>query len=139
MTEEMDKAVRERARHRCEYCHAPQAAYPERFQIDHIIARQHEGPTSLDNLALCCLECNRRKGPNVGSLDTPTGQLVPLFNPRMDNWNQHFVWNGPTLEGLTPVGRVTIRTLTINRAPRMLVRRTLIDEGIFPPPDDTVR
>jgi hypothetical protein len=33
----------------------PQAHYPAPFQIDHIIARQHAGPTVLANLANSCL------------------------------------------------------------------------------------
>lgn len=43
MDKGLDQAVRTRARGLCEYCHAPQAFYPERFQIDHIVARQHGG------------------------------------------------------------------------------------------------
>jgi hypothetical protein len=33
-----------------------------------------------------------------------TGQIVTLFNPRKDDWNEHFRWsaNGLTLLGKTP-------------------------------------
>jgi hypothetical protein len=34
--------VRERAHQRCEYCQTPQAFSPDRLQIDHIIAEQHD-------------------------------------------------------------------------------------------------
>jgi 5-methylcytosine-specific restriction endonuclease McrA len=77
-------AVRRRAGNRCEYCLVPQAYYPERFQIDHIIAEKHAGPTVLGNLALCCLECNLSKGPNVAGVDPQSGNIIPLFNPRND-------------------------------------------------------
>jgi hypothetical protein len=136
MDKALDQAVRERAGGLCEHCHAPQAYYPERFQIDHIIARQHGGETSLENLALCCIECNRRKGPNISSIDPQTRQRTDLFDPRRDVWQHHFAWRGATLWGLTPVGRATIAILEINRLPRVSVRQTLIDEGVFPLPDD---
>jgi hypothetical protein len=120
----------------CEYCHALQAFYPERFQIDHIIAKQHGGATSLQNLALCCLECNRRKGPNLSGIDPSTNILAHLFDPRRDIWNEHFRWDGPVLLGLTPKGRATVAVLDVNRRPRVLVRETLILEGVFPPTGD---
>jgi hypothetical protein len=61
------------------------------FQIDHIIARKHGGPTSEDNLALACFYCNTNKGPNVAGIDPEIGELVRLFNPRKDNWAHHFL------------------------------------------------
>ena len=40
----------------CEYCRMPESNYlTVPFPIDHIIARQHGGSTTLDNLALSCL------------------------------------------------------------------------------------
>ncbi len=136
MEKRLDQAVRDRARDLCEYCRAPQVCYPERFQIDHIIARQHRGETTLDNLALCCLECNRRKGPNITSVDPQTRQRADLFHPRQDVWREHFAWQGATLLGLTPTGRVTVAVLDINRPPRVTVRQALIEEGVFPPTED---
>jgi 5-methylcytosine-specific restriction endonuclease McrA len=43
-----------RAHHCCEYCRMPQAFDNTPFEIDHIIARKHGGPTALFNLALSC-------------------------------------------------------------------------------------
>jgi hypothetical protein len=40
-----EKEVWCRAGSRCEYCHVSQAFYCVPFQIDHIIAEQHGGPT----------------------------------------------------------------------------------------------
>jgi hypothetical protein len=136
MDKALDLAVRARARGLCEYCHAPQAYYAERFEIDHIISRQHQGITAPENLALCCLECNRRKGPNISSIDSQTGKRSDLFDPRRDIWKEHFAWRGPTLVGLTAVGRATVALLEINRSPRVTVRQTLIEEGVFPPAED---
>lgn len=131
-----EQAVRSRARGLCEYCHAPQAFYPERFQIDHIIALQHRGETTTENLALCCLERNRRKGPNIASVDPQTLVQVSLFHPRRDIWNEHFFWGSALLIGATPVGRATVLLLDINRPPRVVVRQALMEEGVFPPADD---
>lgn len=134
----MDHAVRSRAKGLCEYCNAVQAFYPERFQIDHVIAQQHRGTTSFENLALCCIECNHRKGPNLSGIDPVSSNRADLYDPRNDAWNDHFIWCGPLLVGLTAKGRATIAVLDINRVPRVIVRETLILEGVFPPPDDKV-
>jgi HNH endonuclease len=48
----LDRAVRNRAKDACEYCQMPQSARRLTFQIDHIVARQHRGPTTMENLAL---------------------------------------------------------------------------------------
>jgi hypothetical protein len=131
MDKAIEKAVRSRARGLCEYCHLPQSLYTERFHADHIIARQHGGLTKLDNPAFCCLECNQRKGPNIAGIDRLTKQLVRLFHPRNDVWSDHFAWNGASLLGRTAIGRATVSLLDINRPPRVVVRQTLIEEGVF--------
>jgi len=124
--------VRARASGLCEYCHIPAALVRMPFQIDHIIAEQHGGPTVLSNLANICLPCNKHKGPNIAGLDPHTRKLVPLFNPRRHKWPRHFRWDGPYLRGRTPIGRATIVVLAINEPVYVAVRQTLIEEGIFP-------
>src|SRR5215510_815194 len=106
----MDAALQhlvwQRAQQRCEYCHFPADISLLPFQIDHIIAEKHGGPTTAENLALSCERCNSHKSPNIaGYLD---GKHVPLFNPRKDRWADRFAWDGPALVGKTPVGKVTI-------------------------------
>jgi HNH endonuclease len=50
------REMRERSGNACEYCRMPHAFYATMpFPIDHIIARQHGGPTIPENLALSCL------------------------------------------------------------------------------------
>jgi hypothetical protein len=132
----LEDRVRQRANGRCEYCQLPQAASPLGFQIDHVIARQHGGTWTFGNLALSCPHCNAHKGPNIGSRD-PTGRvkgLIPLFNPRRHRWSRHFLWEGPTLRGLTAIGRATIQVLDMNDSEEVALREALIHEGIFPPP-----
>ena len=125
--------VRKRARDRCEYCLLPQSAHVRTFPIDHIIAQQHNGPTSLENLALSCVRCNSHKGPNIAGMDPATGQMVRLFHPRQDDWTEHFEFSGPYLVGRTPIGRATIGVLTINDPDYVLLRESLIEEGLFTP------
>jgi len=130
----MDSGLRalvwQRAKGRCEYCLFPAAFALLPFQIDHIIAEKHRGPTSEANLALSCERCNSHKGANIaGHLD---GQLVRLFDPRRDTWTDHFAWDGPMLTGTSPIGRVTVLVLEINRPGLIAVRRSLMEEGVYP-------
>ncbi|MDA1252819.1 MAG: hypothetical protein O2820_26810 [Planctomycetota bacterium] len=62
-----------------------------------------------------------------------TSELVPLFHPRRDDWPEHFEWEGPLLVGLTAIGRATIELLAINTSDAVMLRETLITEGVFPP------
>ncbi|HZZ41434.1 MAG TPA: HNH endonuclease signature motif containing protein [Tepidisphaeraceae bacterium] len=119
----LHKFVRDRAANRCEYCLIPQHADPFfTFHIEHIIARQHGGPTTPDNLALACHHCNLHKGPNLTTIDSDTGSIVTLFNPRVDQWNDHFTRQGPYIRGNTPTGRATARLLAMNTPPRLELR-----------------
>jgi len=52
-----------------------------------------------------------------------------LFNPRCDLWIEHFVWNGPQLNALTQIGRVTIAVLLINDPEVVAMRKALAEEG----------
>ena len=116
-----------------EYCQLPQSLSSIPFEIDHIIARKHNGPTDEANLALSCFYCNSYKGPNIAGIDPATGQITRLYNPRNDLWRIHFDWNGPILFGLTDVGRATITVLAINHSDAVAFRKALIEEGISPP------
>jgi hypothetical protein len=116
---------------RCEYCQLSAASHPTPFQIDHVIASQHGGATIIENLALACIHCNRFKGPNIAGVDPDTGEIVRLFHPRRDIWAEHFVWNGPSLLGLTSIGRATIAVLSINDPEFIAVRAALLEEGTF--------
>ena len=89
MTEYGD-AVRRRACGRCEYCRLPQSAFRRPFHIEHIVARQHGGSSSLHNLALACWSCSLKKGPNLSGVDPKTGDVTALVHPRKDDWEAHF-------------------------------------------------
>jgi hypothetical protein len=133
MSDSLEELVRERAGDRCEYCQVSQEHDLVSFEIDHIIARKHRGPTRANNLCLACFACNNHKGPNIAGVDPRTRKIVPLFNPRRHKWHRHFRWDGPVLVGLTPRGRTTITVLEINLDYRIAFRQLLIEEGVFPP------
>lgn len=109
----------------------PEAASTIKHVLDHIVARQHHGPTVLENLALCCDRCNEFKGPNLSGIDPDSGQLTRLYHPRGDRWSDHFRWDGARLVGITDVGRTTIDVLAINHPFRVAARRMLLTEGEF--------
>lgn len=126
--------VRQRAGDCCEYCHLPQEATPFiTFHIEHVIAKQHTpDDDNLDNLkrlALACDRCNLFKGPNLSSIDPNSGEIVNLFNPRTDSWNDHFAIRDAMIVGLTPTGRATARLLNMNDSRRVDLREQWLDEG----------
>ena len=121
----------QQAGHRCEYCLLPEAVALHRHEPDHIIPVQHGGVTDPANLALACLRCNCYKGPNVGSFDPLTNQLVPLYHPRVQVWEQHFRLVGAEIMPLTPEGRVTVRLLRLNDPDRLAERQRLIEARLL--------
>lgn len=125
MEASLRRLVIQRALGRCEYCDIASESDPSPFCIDHIIAQQHAGRTHESNLALSCFNCNTHKGPNIAGLDPDDGELTRLFNPRIDNWSEHFEWSGVELKGKSPVGRVTVQVLNINDPLRLEHRRLL--------------
>jgi 5-methylcytosine-specific restriction endonuclease McrA len=136
MPETISTALRqlvfERAEGRCEYCLLPQAMTAHKHEPDHIVPRQHDGETIVENLALACARCNRYKGYNVGSFDSETGDLVPFYNPRTQEWSAHFRLEGATIQPLTPAGRVTAKMLHLNDADRVEERQQLIEVNLYP-------
>ena len=121
--------VRQRAGGCCEYCRLPQEAVDATFHVEHAIALQHGGTDDPSNLALACDRCNLFKGPNLTSIDSETGAIIPLFHPRQDIWNDHFVFHGPRIIGLTPQGRVTVQLLNMNATRRVQLRAELQETG----------
>lgn len=116
----------------CEYCriHEEDAGYEH--QLDHIISRKHDGESAADNLAYCCIICNRYKGTDIASVDPETGEAVRLFNPRQDSWWEHFQLEGPLIRALTPIAGVTVRLLRLNAPERLEERRILQSLGRYP-------
>ncbi len=133
---QLREEVRGRAGFRCEYCQLPERFAELRFQMDHVVPRQHGGTNIPENLALSCLRCNKRKGPNLTGIDSVSGQTARLFNPRSDDWHTHFRWDGPKLAGLTPTGWATVTVLQINHPDAIVVREALMEERVYPREDE---
>lgn len=129
---DLRRLVNERAEGRCEYCRLHHSTSLYTHEIDHIIARKHGGQTIAENMALSCLACNRRKGSDLTTIDPITAVIVPLFNPRVQLWADHFVLHDARIEGLTPIGRGTVFLLAFNTPERLSRRSTLLLVGLYP-------
>ena len=133
------RLVRERAADRCESCglrqvHSPLAA----LQIEHIIPRAHGGPDDEENLWLGCPICNGHKSDKTHAPDAETGATVALFNPRTQQWSDHFRWaeDGIRIIGLTPTGRATVVALRLSDDPDALTVRGYWVQGGWHPPKE---
>jgi len=125
-------AVRERAGDRCEYCQMPEVGAFFVHEPDHVIAAQHGGESTLENLALACVQCNRLKGPNIASVDPETKHIVRLFNPRTDVWGDHFRAQSGRIIPTTEIARATAALLSFDEPDREEARRNLWRAGLYP-------
>lgn len=110
----------------------PAQDVPLEFHIDHVLAEQHGGETTAENLAYACSICNSHKGTNFAGVDPATRKKTRLFNPRRDRWRHHLRLDGAIIVGITAVGRATVRTLAMNLPLTVDVRQDLIRMGRFP-------
>lgn len=117
------KLVIRRAKNRCEYCRLSQAGQEAKFHIDHVVPLAENGETKADNLALACVSCSLRKGAKRFAVDPKTADRIMLFNPRKDDWNEHFTWEGLKVKGQTATGRATVEMLNMNRQLIIAIRR----------------
>lgn len=129
--------VESRARHRCEYCQTQELIIGMPLEVEHIIPSVAGGETDEHNLCLACPRCNRYKGTKTETIDTVTGEKTTLFNPRQQQWHEHFVWqrDGLLLVGLTPTGRATIDLLQLNNRFILRSRQLWLAQGWHPPSD----
>ena len=136
---EVQEAVRFRAGHRCEYCHAPEQWQYVEFTMEHLIPIAAGGTSTIENLALACFACNRRKWDRRTGIDPDAGGEYQLFNPRVDRWNDHFAWSadGLTIVGVTSAGRVTVSMLDLNRERLKRIRAADLEVGRHPPEADS--
>lgn len=131
------REVIERADGCCEYCAFDSKYYGIQFAIDHIISEKHGGKTNSDNLCLSCYWCNSYKGSDISSVEwLEEAIIVPLYNPRIHTWSDHFKLDDEKLIGITSTGRVTISLLRMNTDERLEERQLLIDAGVYPCSND---
>jgi len=129
---ETRQIVANRANYVCEYCLIAEEDSYFGFQVEHIISRKHGGPSEPGNLALACVFCNRHKGSDIAAIQPGTNELVRLFNPRIDRWNDHFRFDGVFIEPSTDIGEATVRILQMNHSDRILERQALSRSGRYP-------
>jgi HNH endonuclease len=120
-----------RAGNRCEYCRIPQALANYEFHIEHSISIQHGGSNSPDNLSWSCAFCNWKKGPNIATL-LDNNEIVPVFNPRTQNWFDHFEAKSGVILPKTKIGSATINLLEFNLPERVDIRALLTRAGFYP-------
>lgn len=135
----VSKALRERvairARHRCGYCLTSEEIVGALMEVDHILPESLGGLTIKANLWLACSFCNDFKSNRIVFADPLNGELVSLFNPRLQAWSDHFQWTeaGDYIVGLTPTGRATVVALKLNRPELVRARRLWARAGWHPP------
>jgi hypothetical protein len=116
ISEALRQQVIDRANLRCEYCRLHEHDAYFTHEIDHIYAEKHGGDTVEANLCLACAVCNRYKGSDLCSLDPQSGEVVALFHPRREKWDDHFrLIETGVIDAKTATGRVTERVLRFNR------------------------
>lgn len=119
----------------CEYCQTGEYNTGQPMHIEHIMPASAGGSDSPDNLCLSCITCNLSKATATAAPDPETDQIVPLFNPRMQSWAEHFQWSedGLRVRGKTPVGRATVARLKMNQPRVVRARQNWVTAGTHPP------
>ncbi len=134
MNKELRKQIKERARYLCEYCLSPELFSPSYFEGDHIFPVSEGGKDEFENFANACGGCNKHKSNATHAIDPLTGEITALYNPRTNNWEEHFSWDDTysIILGITPRGRATIRKFKLNREEVVNLRVLLISVGLHP-------
>lgn len=133
ISEKLKNKIRLQAKNRCGYCLLPQTLNPTLLEIEHLLATANGGTDDEENLWLACRLCNGYKGTQAEAFDEATSQTVLIFNPRTQNWNEHFEWNKEFIVGKTACGRATVKALKLNNDIILPVRKRWISAGWFPP------
>jgi hypothetical protein len=87
----------------------------------------------MANVALACPHCNASKWAHIDGEDPASGQRVSLFDPRTQQWGEHFQWSVSrpfVIVGISAHGRATITRLRMNHPDLITIRRLLAALGI---------
>jgi len=105
------------------------------MHVEHIIPVAAGGTSAEENLWLACPLCNGYKGSQVDAVDLVSRERVPLFNPRRQQWHEHFQWSADGIEivGQTAIGRATVFALKLNNEYLTRARRRWVLAGWHPP------
>jgi HNH endonuclease len=137
--------VRQRGNYRCEYCHYPEILSTAPLSIEHTLPQSLGGTDEFVNLALACRRCNEKRYNFTTGTDPVTEKEESLFNPRRDNWAEHFTWSsdGTCIIGTTAIGRATCNRFDLNDEKRkelfiQAARKQWVASGLHPPDDDPI-
>lgn len=123
ISESLRQKIAIRANYCCEYCKISENDTFYGFQIDHIISMKHGGQSNYENFAYACFLCNSNKGSDIGTILLPNKKYVPLFNPRIDIWEEHFYLEIGFFYAQTDIGEGTIKILKLNDIDRIIERQ----------------
>lgn len=137
ISKDLDAKIRRQAKNRCGYCLNPQELLPFKLEIEHLHPQALEGKSVEENLWLACRECNAHKAIKTKAIDRLTGKTVKLFNPRKQNWREHFEFSQDFSEiiGKTACGRATVDALQMNNIYQSTARLAWRETSKFPPKD----
>ncbi len=124
--------VAKRANYKCEYCKLSEEDAFLYFHIDHIVSQKHGGGNELENLAYACPQCNQHKGTDLATFLGSYQNIIPLFNPRQEEWSAHFKAEAGEIIPKTEIGEATVKLLRLNEPERIVIRQILQDIGQYP-------
>lgn len=122
--------VAKRANSCCEYCLIHSDDMFLAFEIDHIIPIKHGGKNDIENLAYACPHCNQHKGTDFATITK--GDIIPLFNPRKEIWQEHFETENGEIISKTQIGEATLKIFKFNKPDLLILRRILHEVGRYP-------
>ncbi len=134
LTARQKQTITKRANGRCEYCWSPALFTIQSFAIEHILPRSKGGKTVMSNLAFACQGCNNHKYNKTHWPDLISEKIVPLYHPRRQQGQQHFLWSEDfsLIIGIAATGRATVEALQMNREGLVNFRRLLHEMGEHP-------
>ena len=137
LSKELDAEICKLSKNRCGYCLTPQSLTSHKLEIEHIYPISKGGTSEKVNLCLACRHYNLHKSAKVLGLDSVSAKRIRLFNPNLQDWSEHFVWDKhkTSIVGKTPCGRATIYALKMNDNLQTNARKVWKLTGLFPPID----
>ena len=108
-----------------------------KLEIEHLLPIAEGGTDDEENLWLACRDCNSFKSSRIYVFDEETAQTTRLFNPRTQNWHEHFSLSEDKtiIKGITACGRATVIALRMNTEQAVYARTIWVKAGWYPPKD----
>ena len=135
LSKKLKEKIRTQAKFRCGYCLRSETLTGMPMDFEHLKPLAVGGENIEENIWLSCRRCNEFKGIQILALDPKTNKMSSIFNPRTQNWNEHFYWSsdGTEIIGKTSIGRATVSALKLNEEVIVITRKLWVSVGWFPP------